>query len=897
MKYFLKLLLITLPIINGSLSTADDIDIYLPDTHKQTTLHILLAVHQTDQETIKRIVDSFYQSRRPALIGLIQASENSLAHPFIDISKDNNLESLTRAINQITATQTKPPVDKLLRQAAGLFPDKKTACAEKHILLFTGQATKASEKLPDDIQVHRIEANQTNDKQTVTRILNGSINHTIEAKGNFTAPAIAVNAYNSLQHRNDMYFALFKPSLSARWAGNIKKYRLFDNKIIDANGEDAIQQDKHNAGYFKQTALSFWTELTDWNPSDDNNTATVDGSVIPYGGYAYRLNSPATRKLYTYLDDFTPNNELLAAEPLIVENANITASLLGLKPSEDDKRKALLKWTQGYEIEGYEVEGYEIELGEHLPNYFVADVIHNQPAVVTYRTINPATEDFDDTLFAGSNRGFLHAIDANTGDPIFSFIPRQLLTNLTSYYQNKPPLADKPYGFDAPMTVWRQDSNGNGSVVTSYGHTDKPETGDHVYIYQAMRRGGNSLFAFDVSVRNNPKLMWQINGDKDLDGDGSSDATPGFSQLGETWSRPQLATIQWNCTRGDTSGCQNKKVIFFAGGYDNQHDNASHRKSGHGNAIYMVDAVSGELLWSAGRRSHDLNLSNMNYSIPANVTPVDIDGDGYIDALFAIDIIGQLWRFDFNHKARSQSDFAKTSSGGMIADLSGAGRRFYNAPDVAYIARRGQPPLLSIAVGSGYRAQPENTSINDRFFVVFDYYPLTAPPNYRYADNAVITTSDMSPVTQTQRLNDSEEKYKYGWYLNMDNGKGEKILSSSITFNHQLLLTSYTPGKKTTVCSKQEIDIGTGKYYLLDLFKGNSVLTVSDSSKPYGELQRQGIPPEPTIIFTSNSSCSSNCNVQHSTADQENNVLVCIGTECSSQTIDLSLHKTYWREL
>ena len=264
-----------------------------------------------------------------------------------------------------------------------------------------------------------------------------------------------------------------------------------------------------------------------------------------------------------------------------------------------------------------------------------------------------------------------------------------------------------------------------------------------------------------------------------------------------------------------------------------------------------------------GKRGHDLELANMHYSIPANVTVADINGDNYADIVFAIDIMGQLWRFDLNQQTSNQNDFAKSTTGAMIANLGGDNRHFYNAPDVAYINRRGQPPFLSIAVGSGYRPQADNTNIQDRFFVVFDHHLLTPPANYNYVGNRVITASDMTAVTVNRQLYTSSQANYYGWYLNLDSDSGEKILSSSTSFNHQLLFTTYIPGNQNSSCTNIRSEMGTGRYYIVDLLNGHSVLSFSGKIQAYKKLQRQGIPPQPERIFTTENNCTANCDTSN----------------------------------
>src|SRR5690606_13781899 len=57
----------------------------------------------------------------------------------------------------------------------------------------------------------------------------------------FVAPAVAVNAFNRSQHRNELYFAVFEVGELARWNGNLKKYQFKlepDGSvvIVDADG-------------------------------------------------------------------------------------------------------------------------------------------------------------------------------------------------------------------------------------------------------------------------------------------------------------------------------------------------------------------------------------------------------------------------------------------------------------------------------------------------------------------------------------------------------------------------------------------------------------------------------------------------------------------------------------
>ncbi len=96
------------------------------------------------------------------------------------------------------------------------------------------------------------------------------------------APAISVNAFNQLRHRNELYYGVFQPSTAPKWGGNVKKYRLSaDGVILDANNSPAIDD---VTGSIKDEAKSYWS-------------TEVDGNEVGKGGFRNHLSS--SRTVYT----------------------------------------------------------------------------------------------------------------------------------------------------------------------------------------------------------------------------------------------------------------------------------------------------------------------------------------------------------------------------------------------------------------------------------------------------------------------------------------------------------------------------------------------------------------------------------------------------------------------
>lgn len=684
--------------------------------------------------------------------------------------------------------------------------------------------------------------------------------------GSFTPPAVSVNAFSRLMHRDDLYFTLFKPSVNSHWDGNLKKYRLKKIngalKIVDTDNAPAVNSID---GTFKHDTRSFWTPATE-----------TDGDDIAKGGAAANLKftlQNGQRRPRTALpasDDIS--NAINAVDE--TNEANITKTLLDIDAEDAAYHVELLKWIRGVDKHDYDTDGDTSE-----PRLRLGDPLHTQPVIVTYGGTDAAP---DITVFMTTNDGFLHAIDAETGEEQAAYIPAELLKNQKlAFDESLSP--NKLYGLDGGITPWINDANRNGKI----------ETGEHVYLYIGMRRGGSSYYALDVTNRNSPKLMWQING---------GDA--GFEQLGQSWSKPALATIKIDAEK--------KKVLIFGGGFDNggndgasEDDLLSPAEHDIGNAIFIVDATDGTLLYSASNQaSSDDRFDDMDFAIPSDLTVVDVNTDGVHDRIYVGDLGGQLWRFDI---ANGQSGAALVD-GAVVAKLgrtaAGAAaedrRRFFNRPDVSLIADELNGTFLSIAIGSGRRNEPTDNDIQDRFFSIWDKNVYTRPVTYP----AAVTPADLHDATDnliaegttvdggTQQQAADELAAGKGWFIDLEHGdaagKGEKSLATSITLDNQILFTTYVPAGSQDPDSC-EAGTGSGRFYAVKVATAEPAThfewadsgvdddpTKNDRSK---RLARSGIPSSPIVLFPEAN-------------DGEATVLA--GTEIQDIPLRQRTRKTYW---
>jgi len=636
------------------------------------------------------------------------------------------------------------------------------------------------------------EAESSADLVTAISAIIGNV-ETVDAT--FVSPGITVDQFTRLSHRNDVYLALFKPSNTPMWQGNLKRYDLKGASLTDANENIAVDS---TTGQFKPDSRSFWS-------------ATADGADISLGGAASRLPDYNNRKVVTY----TGTNKELFDDTNTLNTANTALELFATDLNSEERNEIinLIEWARGKDLKDADKDKITDE-----NRFYMGDPLHSQPVIINYEApeTTETTDPFESVAFVGTNEGFLHAINTNTGEEEFAFMPEILTHNLGTLYQNKKNVK-KVYGMDGDLTLWSNDSNNNGTISTTEG--------DHAYLYAGMRRGGNNYFALDVSIRDNPKYMFSIP-------ESDPDA---FAELGQTWSKPILADIK--------VGSEVKKVLIFGGGYDESQDDKDIRLADRtGRAIYIVDASNGTLIWGGQPNTVDDKpikaFTEMQYSIPSDIKLVN-DNDGLASQLYVGDMGGQVWRFDI----KNGNTGTALVDGGVIAELAesddtSAARRFFHAPDLSLSAHNGET-ILNLAIGSGYHAHPLDKQITDYFYLI--RYPFEATGNYGISSSGTyepIEADDLFDTTdntigdgepgEIAIAQDTLNNHKEGWLIEMER-TGEKILGSSVTLDHIVRFISYAPTAKSNLC---EPGIGQSFYYQVNIADGTPVDNREPSSDP-----------------------------------------------------------------
>lgn len=656
--------------------------------------------------------------------------------------------------------------------------------------------------------------NRANTSSELIRVFQDIFNDVLDQNATYTAPSATVNQVNRLNHRDNIFFALFHPEPTKRWPGNIKKFKLVSeldptdpnydpacsgivgkNVITGRNCSSAVDPAD---GSFLASSRDFWSAggcpLVD-DPNDTNNPpAQICEFQVEEGGAASQIPT-AGRNIYSW---FNAGADLTLAGNAI-SAATVTDTMLGVAAGTEQE---YIDWANGIDTFDWDGDSDITEVRQQL-----ADPLHSRPFVVTY-SVDPADPTQDKlVMFFGTNEGYMHAVDAQTGEELWAFMPPEMIPNVKEWATNGN--SQHVYGVDGAPTVWVSE-NPSGTMGTI-------EAGEHVYLYFGMRRGGSSYYALDVTNPNSPELMWRID-----------PTTTGFGELAQSWSKPVRGRIF-------DSASNPRDVLFFTAGYDDRQDDDNNTiaitPDTKGRAVYMVDAVSGQLLWRDQYNSS--TNTDMQYSMPGNITVIDPGRTGYASQLYLTDVGGQVWRYDINNGQTLGSSY--TSNNGfltrtLIAQLATPGSA-YNAPDARRIyqgvdvgiLRENNRDFLAVTVSTGWRAKPLETRVNYNIYMLkipSPYGPIGtfAPIRHQNPNDLFDATSNIigeGTDTQIQAARTTLQNSR-GWFIQLENS-GEKAISTPLIFEGDAIFVTYEPTAQLVNCQLQS---GTTRAYRVRLSDG-----------------------------------------------------------------------------
>lgn len=715
------------------------------------------------------------------------------------------------------------------------------------------------------------------DPDELISTLNSLFTSILSVSTTFVSPSVPVNVFNRTQVVNEVFLAIFEPDEDGYplWNGNLKKLRVGKNattnesELQDVNGNNAIDID----GRIKRDALTFWTDAPSLPAPVDEEVAGADGRAVARGGAGQIVpgfisstpgasnSDTGARQLFAIdpgdvVDGLMPIDTTAASAQALWSEitadwtpAASSGTYAAATAAEQSKAHNILRFARGLDDDGVTMRPW-----------LLADPLHSQPLAINYgaRGGGYDADNPDIRLMMGTNDGFMHMFRNTTpsatedGSESWAIIPRETVPLLDRLRSNAAGVPVHPIGADGSPSAYTVDVNFDGSIIAS--------DGDLAYVYFGLRRGGKSLYAVDVSDPDSPKMLWTLS-------KGGS-GTP-FAELGQTWSTPQVGKLKV----GNTI----LPVVVFAGGYNGDDDgddvgdlgkdakNRATRASttptpgtddDEGNAVYIVDATNGSLIWKAiqgpsvGYNASELafNHTDMVDSFPSRVSAIDTNGDGLLDRIYAADSGGVVWRIDLAgmldhdsnpvtpeilvHNVPSVWSATKLLSVGRhSAGFSGIvdDRRFFNRPDVVQ-SRDDIGPFDGVLIGSGDREDPNGTEVDNFFYLIKDRAIVSG-----LASTTPLDHDDLADLT-SNCLQDSScsvaPDLSNGWRVELTDN-GEKNLASAITAGGSVFFSTFSPTPPASSCSLSE---GTGRLYVVSLEDATAVFNFDTTNDISGTV-------------------------------------------------------------
>ena len=689
--------------------------------------------------------------------------------------------------------------------------------------------------------------------------------------------------------------------------------------------------------------------------------ASIDSAPTPQATAGMRAGRPVSQ-----IDPVvTATGAIRSAKQVILTSlsskAAATGSMQAGRPTDvaTGERDNLLLWVRGRD--NAENEKANVTAPDVRPSIH-GDVLHSRPSVVNYGRDGSENDVY---IYYGANDGGLRAVKGGTaavsgdlhpdgttvrpGDERWSFIPRELFGKLERQMLRTPAItAENPrdYFVDGPISAFTKDVNDDGKL--------KVGDGDKVYLYAAMRRGGDFLYALDVSDPGAPRFMWR-----------KQAGDTGYGELGQTWSEPKVARVRANTRPADSpSGNPDNLVLVMGAGYDSAVEdvppcllsaqtatNVTKRAVGtglvtytssgtctisgatgsattinrtKGRGILVVDALDGHVIWQAGPAptgaTHNVTVPDMTYAIPSDVRAVDLNGDGLADSVFVGDTGGQVWRVDIadadprNWKVRKLAMLGST----VDSDIPNK-RKFLFAPEVT-IAEDSTGVFLAVLLGAGDREHPFDGLVGNTFYMLKDRAETATLGSFAGTRSWTQTTSassagtggspvaggvirdaDLFDATSTTGASTS------GWKRSML--AGEKIVSSALVVNGVAIFSSNQP----TVLSGGVVDacasnLGVARIYEIAVADGASEVSIRNGggyvpSPVFAAIQIGNTSGVTTTIPTSSTGVCTGAACGDTTTSGggpggggPTTGVVCTGTTCwSVGTLDVgSRRRAYW---
>ena len=350
----------------------------------------------------------------------------------------------------------------------------------------------------------------------LTSQLKQVISSIIADKLSFTAPAITA----TIEQGGSLYQAQFDYQQNKEWVGTIRRTKINPDGSLD-------EKDSGNWSAAEQlknpSSRKIWTPL----PTIDYKTTKV-----PYNNFTDTYATEIANQMVLYGNDVVDYHRQTDDRTGSSLNRRCSSSP-GVEDGIDDDVKGLINFIRGTDYFDYDgdcdlVESRKNKNGDKI---YLGDIYHSQLLVIGaptadtnfsninqesyFRSVNQYdnfkndNKNRDEVIYAGSNSGILHAIDASTGEELWGFVPPLLVPTLPLVMN----VTLNKKGGGGSNAVFGVD----GSIVSHDMFFKKPGTTSEAWytiLFVPYGRGGAGMSVLDVTNPLKPEHLWSIYNDK-----------------------------------------------------------------------------------------------------------------------------------------------------------------------------------------------------------------------------------------------------------------------------------------------------------------------------------------------------------------------------------------------
>lgn len=459
---------------------------------------------------------------------------------------------------------------------------------------------------------------------------------------------------------------------------------------------------------------------------------------------------------------------------------------------------------------------------------------YNIPTYTAYSNANAGRKPM---IYVGGNDGMLHGFEAATtgtgGTERLAYIPKGVIANL-------PKLTATTYG-----------DNSNGSNTTHLYYVDgSPFAGDLIvgggwktYLVGTLGAGGKGYFILDVtdpSGFSSTNLSTVVADRTFAANDTTADPDIGF-MFGDAYldaafaqRAPQFSQLQ--------SGTW---ALFMGNGYN----------STNGQAKLIVHSANGSIT--------SINTDGSTNNGLSTPTPIDLNGDNKVDVVYAGDIQGNLWKFDFTAGIPTTGTLVFTTANNRPITVA---PEWFPHPDGGIMLAFGTGQNLTPADSSDTTTQYKLYGIRDAGLITNlsdGTVQLSNAPAFAGDDDLVQRsfsggTGNLRDLPGSTPIDYQSQK---GWYVNLP--RGERMLRNPLSFSASLIVmpTTVPASGSNTVGETCETTTNSGESWLnfVDMINGlqpqvatidtNNDGVIDSSDGLHSGLRSNG---ESIIVSTSN---------------------------------------------